>query len=71
MVLNIVDCDEDFVLCIDACKEGLGGFLSQKDHVVCYESIKLKEHERNYDTYDLELVTIVHAIKIWRHYLMG
>jgi hypothetical protein len=38
--------------------------------VICYESRKLKEHERNYATYDLELETIVHALKMWRHYLM-
>ncbi|KAL0300419.1 UNVERIFIED_CONTAM: Transposon Tf2-11 polyprotein [Sesamum angustifolium] len=25
----------------------------------------------NYVTYDLELVAIVHALKIWRHYLYG
>ena len=40
-------------------------------HVICYESRKLKEHEKNYATHDLELVSIVHALKMWRHYLMG
>jgi hypothetical protein len=25
----------------------------------------------NYPTYDLELAAVVHALKIWRHYLMG
>jgi hypothetical protein len=25
----------------------------------------------NYLTHDLELAAIVHALKIWRHYLMG
>jgi hypothetical protein len=34
-----------------------------KDHVVYYESIKLKEHEKNYATHDLELASIVHALK--------
>jgi hypothetical protein len=58
-------------LCIDACKEGLGGVLSQEGFVVCYESQKLKEHEKNYATHDLELVTIVHTLRKWRHYLMG
>jgi hypothetical protein len=71
MILNIVDRDEDFVVCIDACKEGLGGVLTQKDHVVCYEYRKLKEHEKDYATHDLELTTIVHALKIKRHCLMG
>jgi hypothetical protein len=31
----------------------------------------LKEHERNYATHYLELATIVHALRKWRHYLMG
>jgi len=52
-------------------QEGLGGVLSQNGFVVCFESIKLKEHERLYATHDLELLAIVHALKKWRHYLMG
>ena len=43
----------------------------QDNHVVCYESRKLKDHENNYATHDLELATIVHALKMWRHCLMG
>jgi hypothetical protein len=31
----------------------------------------LKEHERHYATHDLELEAIVHALKMWKHYLMG
>jgi hypothetical protein len=31
----------------------------------------LKENERHYATHDLELATIVHALRKWRHYLMG
>ena len=70
-ILNIVDPNEEFVLCINACKEGLRGVLSQNEHVIYYESRKLKEHEIHYATHDLELEAIVHALKIWRHYLMG
>jgi hypothetical protein len=62
--LNIAYLDEYFIVCTDACKEGLHRFLSQKDHVVCYESKKLKKHEKNYATHDLELASIVHALKI-------
>jgi hypothetical protein len=65
-ILRIADPNEDFVVCTDACKEGLGGVLSQNGFVICYESIKLKEHERNYATHDLELAAIVHALKKWR-----
>jgi hypothetical protein len=43
----------------------------QNGHVIGYESIKIKEHERNYATHDSELASIVHTLRMWRHYLMG
>ena len=58
-------------MCTDACKEGLGGVLTQNGHAIYYESRKLKEHGINYVTHDLELATIVHALKMWSHCLMG
>jgi hypothetical protein len=70
-VLKIADPKADFLVCTDACKEGLGGVLMQEGKVICYESQKLNEHEVNYVTHDLELATIVHALKMWRHYLLG
>ena len=39
--------------------------------MVTYASRKLKPHEKNYPTHDLELAAIVFALKIWRHYLYG
>ena len=39
--------------------------------VVAYASRQLRKHEVNYPTHDLELAAVVHALKIWRHYLMG
>jgi hypothetical protein len=53
--LRIANPNEYFVVCIDACKEGLGGVLSQNGFVVCFESRKLKENERLYATHDQEL----------------
>jgi hypothetical protein len=70
-ILRIADPNEDFIVCTNSCKEGLGGVLSQNGFVICYESRKLKEHERNYATHDLDLAAIVHALRKWRHYLMG
>ncbi|WVZ84351.1 hypothetical protein U9M48_031391 [Paspalum notatum var. saurae] len=32
---------------------------------------QLRKHEANYPTHDLELAAVVHALKIWRHYLLG
>jgi hypothetical protein len=58
------------VVCTKACKEELGGVLPQNGHIIGYESIKLKEHERNYATHDLEIDSILHELKMWRNYLM-
>ena len=70
-VLIIADPDKDYVVCTDAIKEGLGGVLMQEGKVIAYESRKLKEHEQKYSAYDLELAVVIHALKMWRHYLMG
>jgi hypothetical protein len=69
--LNVVDPDKNFTVCVDASKEGLGSVLTQEGHVIFYESQKLKGHERNYVTHDLELAVLIHALKMWRHYIMG
>ena len=37
-ILQIEDPDGDFVVCMDALKEGLGGFLLHNDYVISYES---------------------------------
>jgi hypothetical protein len=71
LVLNIADPDDDFLVCTNACKEGIGRVLMQEGRVICYTSQKLNEYEINYVTHDLELVAIVHALKMWRHYLLG
>jgi hypothetical protein len=68
--LKIFDPNESFVVCTNACKEGLGVFLTQNGYVIAYESINLTEHERNYATHELELAAIVHTLNMWRHYLM-
>jgi hypothetical protein len=70
-ILRIAYLNKYFVVCTDACKEGLGEILSQNGFIIFYESRKLKEHERNYATHDLELEAIVHTLRKWRHYLMG
>jgi len=43
----------------------------QEGRVVAYASRQLRKHELNYPTHDLELATVVHAVKIWRHYLIS
>ena len=70
-VLKIVNPNENFMLCTNTYQQGIGGMLTQNGHVICYEFRMLKEHEKNYAAHDLELATIVHALKIQRYYLTG
>jgi hypothetical protein len=38
---------------------------------VAYASRQLRKHEEKYPTHDMELEAMVHALKIWRHYIIG
>ena len=64
-ILKISDPFKDFAVCTNASKEGFGWVLIQENYVLEYESKKLKEHEQNYATHDLELASIIHALKLW------
>lgn len=55
----------------DASGIGLGYVLMQDNRVITYASRALRPHEQNYPKHDLELAVVIHALKIWRHYLMG
>jgi aspartate/tyrosine/aromatic aminotransferase len=70
-VLTLPDIQRDFVVYCDASRQGLGCVLMQDEKVVVYASRQLKPHEQNYPTHDLEFASVVHALKIWRHYLIG
>ncbi|WVZ58285.1 hypothetical protein U9M48_008568 [Paspalum notatum var. saurae] len=60
-----------FSVYCDALRLGLGCVPMQEGKVIAYASRQLRDHEKNYPTHDLELVAVVHALKIWRHYLFG
>ena len=70
-VLILPDQTKDFQVYCDASRQGLGCVLMQDGKVVSYASRQLRPHEGNYPTHDLELAAVVHALKIWRHYLIS
>ncbi|XP_070014965.1 uncharacterized protein [Nicotiana sylvestris] len=43
--------------------------IDAEGRVIAYASRQLKPNEKNYTVHDLELAAIIHALKIWRHYL--
>ena len=70
-VLTLPDIYRSFDVYCDASRQGIGCVLTQDNKVVAYASQQLRPHEGNYPTHDLELAAVVHALKIWRHYLIG
>jgi hypothetical protein len=70
-VLAQPDIEKPFDVYCDASSSGLGCVLMQGGRVIAYASRKLRRHEEHYPTHDLELTAVVHARKIWRHYLLG
>jgi hypothetical protein len=70
-ILVMPDIEKPFSIYCDASGQGLGCVRMQDGHVVAYASWQLIKHEAHYPTHDLKLATVVHALKIWRHYLMG
>jgi hypothetical protein len=67
VVLVQPDIEKLFDVYCDASGTGIGGVLMQDGHAIAYFS----RHEEHYPTHDLELLAVVHALKVWRHYLLG
>ncbi|GJS87238.1 putative reverse transcriptase domain-containing protein [Tanacetum coccineum] len=70
-ILALPEGSKYFVVYCDASHKGLSVVLMQREKVIAYASRQLKIHEKNYTTHDLELGSVVFAVKIWRHYLYG
>nr|GEV89439.1 putative reverse transcriptase domain-containing protein [Tanacetum cinerariifolium] len=70
-ILALPEGSENFVVYCDALHKGLGAVMMQKEKVIAYASCKLKVHEKNYTTHDLELGAVVFALNMWRHYPYG
>ena len=69
-VLILPDLDKPFRIEVDASKRAIGSVLTQQDkeerwHPTAYRSRTLSLAERNYDTHNRELLSIVDALKEW------
>jgi hypothetical protein len=70
-VLAQPDIEKPFDVYCDASGTGIGGVLMQDGRAISYALRQLRRHEEHYPTHDLELLAVVHALKVWRHYLLG
>jgi hypothetical protein len=70
LVLAQPDIEKPFDMYCDASGTDIGGVLMQDGHAIAYTSQQFRRHEEHYPTHDLELLVVVHALKVWRHYLL-
>ena len=75
-VLRTFDPGRRAVLTTDASGVAVAAILTQPDddghqHPVAFESRKLTAAERNYPAHVLELLAVVNALRVFRHYLLG
>ena len=69
--INYSHSTEVFVVYTDTSHQNLGCVLMQHNKVIAYASRQLRSYELSYPVHDLELATVVFALKFWRHYLYG
>ncbi len=59
----------------DASQHAMGAVLSQEQdgqwRIIAFMSKSLEPAEKNYQIYDRELLSVIRALKEWRHYLLG
>ena len=74
-ILQLVDPKMKFFVTTDASDFVIGVVLSQVwddgEHPIAYESRKLNAAKGNYATHEKELLAVIHALRTWRHYLLG
>src|SRR5258705_8935630 len=74
-VLRIFEPRLETLVRVDASSRGIGAVWAQVDNVgerpIVYSSRKLTTTEEGWSTYELELLSVVHALKLWRRYLLG
>ncbi|GJV93238.1 putative reverse transcriptase domain-containing protein [Tanacetum coccineum] len=69
--VRILDSQSTIPRLADTNRRFIEGFSKIAKPMTKLTQKKLKIHEKNYTTHDIELGAVVFALKIWRHYLYG
>jgi hypothetical protein len=70
-ILAQPDIEKSFDIYCDASGMCIGGVLMQDGCVIAYASRQHIRHEEHYPTHGLQLLAVVHVLKVWRHHLLG
>jgi hypothetical protein len=70
-VLAQPNIEKPFDVYCDASGMGIRGVLMQDGHAIAYASRQLRRYEEHYPIHDLELLAVIHTLKVWSHYLLG
>ena len=74
-ILQLVDPTRVYIVTTDVSDFAMGAVLSQVwddgEHPMSYESRKMNAAKGNYPTHEEELLAVIHALRTWRHYLLG
>ena len=65
------DLKKPFAVHCDACGDSIGVVLSQEGHPIADESHFLHEQEKTLGVYEKELISVIHDLESWKHYLLG
>ena len=70
-VLVLPNLSNPFEVHCDACGDCLGAVLLQERHAISYENFCLHLEEKMLEIYEKEVLSIMHALDSWKHYLLG